>query len=157
MLMFATKPLPQPSLRLYVTAHVLSVGVVVMNVAGADGADRKPLWSVARTLSVYEVPGTRFCAVNEVDVDSPSSSLFVPFCSYTSYLMTVPPVDAGHEIVAVCADTLFTVGWPGADSAALTGLFCDGVSWSVTIEYGGMTCVPLVPCCACVIEVASSP
>ena len=31
----------------------------------------------------------------------------------------------------------------------------DGVSLSVTIEYGGMTCVPLVPCCAEVIEVAT--
>ena len=64
-----------------VTAHVLLVGVLVMNLAGADGGDRKPRWSVARTLSVYEVPGTRFCAVNEFEVDSPSSTLFVPFCS----------------------------------------------------------------------------
>ena len=66
-------------------------------------------------------------------------------------------MEAGHEIVAVFADTALTVGWPGAESVALTGLFVDGVSFSVTMEYGGMTCVLLEPCCACVIDVASSP
>jgi hypothetical protein len=95
--------------------------------------------------------------VADVEVDSPSSTLSVPNCSCTSYRVTEPPVEAGQEIVALVALTPLAVGWPGADSVESTGLFDDGASFTVSIEYGWMTCVPLVPCCACVIEVASSP
>jgi hypothetical protein len=66
-------------------------------------------------------------------------------------------VEGCQEIVAPSALTSPTVGLPGALSAVSTGLVADGVSLRVTIEYGGMTWVPAVPCCALVIEVASSP
>jgi hypothetical protein len=58
---------------------------------------------VARTFTVYEVPGTRLCAVKVSEVDSPSSTLFVPICRNTSYRVTLPPVEGVHEMVVVCA------------------------------------------------------
>jgi hypothetical protein len=51
--------------------------------------------------------------VNDVEVDSPSSTLFVPNCWYTAYRVTLPPVDGCHEIVALFAVMLVTVGLPG--------------------------------------------
>lgn len=57
----------------------------------------------------------------------------------------------------LCAVNEFQVGLPGAVNAVSIGSAGDGLSFSVTIEYGGTTCVSAIPSCAVVIEVASSP
>src|SRR2546429_7486257 len=75
MSMLPTKPLPQSAVSAKWTEQVLVAGAPVVTVSGGDAQETLPAPSLARTLTVVRLPGTRFWTVKEVSGVSPSCSL----------------------------------------------------------------------------------
>src|SRR6185369_6953839 len=123
------------------TEQVLLAGLPVPNVSGGDAHETRPAPSRVSTLTVYRLPGLRLLTVNEVLVVSPSCSLTVPFCRYTSYL--TPAATAGQEMVADRSVTALAVGWPGALGALVA--LCAGCRTSAVSEYGASVWLVAVP------------
>ena len=84
--------------------------------------------------------------MNEVPAVSPSCSLTVPFCRYTSYLaIGLAPGGGGRpgDRRGAVGDARSAVGWPGAPGGRRPAP--AGCSTSVVSEYGGSVWLVAVP------------